>query len=132
MVIALILFDDRMVCVMQEYECSITGVEALRLPGMYRVKTSCNSVEAEFEMNEKLLRVEGKGRARILVTTDKEKCMEHDFCGWGYVAKIDKLEGKHRIIISLHGPLVLLYMEEKPRSPFKVMNKVYVGISISK
>ncbi len=114
---------------MPVYECSVEMVESLRLPGMYRVKTKCGDTSIEFEISEKIMRFNAGDKLKINVSTNRDECLENEFCGWGYVVSITKLEDKYRTVISLHGPLVIIYTENKPKSPLKTMNKVYIGIS---
>ncbi len=114
---------------MPVYECSVETVGSLRLPGMYRVKTNCGDTRVEFEISEKIMGFNAGDRLRINVSTSRDECLENEFCGWGYVVSVTKLEDKYRTVISLHGPLVIIYTVNKPKSPLKTMNKVYIGVS---
>ncbi len=116
---------------MVEYNCVVEELEDLRLPNLYRVKTKCGAEEIVLEMHRDLMVINKGEKLRIVFTTSKDECLKHEFCGNSYVVSITKLDDKYRITLSIHGPLVILYTSEKPKSPFKVMNKVYIGVSRS-
>ena len=114
---------------MPKYECRVNDIEQLRLPQLYRVKTSCGDVEIVFEMHEKIMMINKGEELSIVITSSKEECMKNDFCGKGHVVSITKLEDVYRVVISIAGILVVLFFKQKPKQPYSVMNEVYVGIS---
>ncbi len=114
---------------MTMFECEVTGVEKLRLPGMYRYKFSCGEPWIEVELNEKIAVFNNGDKIVVEIAESKEQCLQHEICGQGYVVSVNKLEDTYRAVISLHGPLIVLFQKNKPKSPIKTMNKVYIGIS---
>lgn len=115
---------------MLKYECEASSIEHMRLPGMYRVYTKCsNDIECVLEMHEKLMNITEKDSLAVVLTTKKEECLENDFCGRGHVVSVRKIGDVHRVIVSIAGILVVLNLKETPKSPLKVMNEIYVGIS---
>jgi DNA-directed RNA polymerase subunit G len=112
----------------QIYECSVKGIEPLRYSGMYRVNCSDSEYEVVLEMHEKLMRINEGDRLVVSITTNEEECLENDFCGRGYVVSIRKLDDRYRVVISISGILVVIKQKQQPRSPFKVMNELYVGV----
>lgn len=114
---------------MVKYECIVKDIEDLRLPNLYRAKTSCGDADIIVEMHNEIMSLNRDDRIEIEFTTERDECLKHEFCGNSYVVTITKLEDKYRTILSIHGPLVIIYTREKPRKPFNIMNKVYIGIS---
>ncbi len=114
---------------MVEYECIVKDIEYLRLPNLYRAKMDCGDTEIIVEMHDEIMTLSKKDKIGVEFTESRDKCLEHEFCGNSYVVKIMKIEDKYKIILSMHGPLAIIYMGEKPRKPFKIMNKVYIGIT---
>lgn len=115
---------------MLRYDCKVSLIEHMRLPGMYRVHTKCgDNVECVLEMHEKLMNIAEKDSLAIILTTKKKECLENDFCGRGHVVSVKKINEMYRVIVSIAGILVVLNLKETPRSPLKVMNEVYIGVS---
>jgi DNA-directed RNA polymerase subunit G len=113
-----------------KFECIVKEIEKLRLPGMYRVKAGCDSTTVTVETYEKIMMVQPGWKLIVEVTDSKDDCMKHDFCGQGYVVSNKKVEEKYRVVISLHGPLIVVYSDKRLReSIFNTMSKVYVGIT---
>ena len=114
---------------MPVYKCSVKGIEPLRLPDLYRVKLSCdNDVSIEVELHEKIMKIRESEEIEVYIDKNKDKCLQYDFCGRAHVVSITKFEEYYRVILSIAGPLVVIKLKEQPRSPFKVMNELYVGI----
>jgi len=111
------------------FECEVAGVEKLRLPGMYRYKLSCGELRIEAELNEKIAVFNNGDKIVVEITESKEQCLQHEICGHGYVVSVNKMENAYRAVISLHGPLIVLFQKNKPKFPIKTMNRVYVGMS---
>ncbi|MCY0867966.1 MAG: DNA-directed RNA polymerase subunit G [Desulfurococcus sp.] len=115
---------------MVEYECSISEIQQLRAPKVYRLKASCGSgLLIEVELHEEVVeqpRVDDTV-VEVYVGGDREACLEKYFCAQGYIVSNTMLGGTYRTVISLHGLLVVI------RSPgelgLKPMDKVYVGLT---
>jgi len=114
-----------------EILCRVEDITPLRVPRVYRVRGVCegdiHEIEAEF--HEDVVSTPNKGdRIVISVTTDKETCLNYYFCAHGYVVSNTTIGEIHRVIISLHGLLVVL--KSKKSIDLKSMEHVYVGASI--
>lgn len=118
-----------MVCKMVDYECRVKSIEPLRYKEMYRAISDCGGSEIVLEMHEKLMRINEGDNLAVNISTSKEKCLQHDFCGKGHVVSITKLDDVYRVIISISGILVILKQKTQPKSPFKVLNELYIGVS---
>lgn len=118
-----------MVYEMVSYECKVRSIEPLRYIGMYRAISDCDSVEITLEMNEKLMKISEGDDLVISISTSKKECLQHHFCGKGHVVSVTKLDNTYRVVVSIAGILVVLKMKEQPKSPFKVMNELYIGVS---
>lgn len=116
---------------MHRYVCRVEGIEPLRLPRVYRAHMMCNSLNAVIEMHEDIMEIEKGKEALVEVTNSKEKCLEHGFCGKGYVVSVTKLNGEHRVIISIGGLLAIFKSPEK-QLELNVMDECYIGISVKK
>ncbi|WP_245521851.1 DNA-directed RNA polymerase subunit G [Staphylothermus hellenicus] len=114
---------------MVSYECKVKSIEPLRYIGMYRAISDCDGVEITLEMNEKLMKISEGDNLVINISTNKEECLQHYFCGKGHVVSITKLDNIYRVVVSVAGILAVLKMKQRPRSPFKVMNELYIGVS---
>ena len=115
---------------MIEFECRVNNVEALRVPGINRYYLFCNESEIVAELPEQVYRLNIDDMIVLSVLMDKEKCIENDFCGQGYVVTSTKINNVHRIILSMGG--LLIVMKVKPGSDvidkLKVVEKYYIGI----
>lgn len=113
-----------------KYECRVFDITPLRIPKVYRVKATCSDVEIEVELHEDVVEAPQVGKDIIVeLTSEKEKCLNHYFCGHGYVISNTQLGEVYRVIISLHGFLVVVRSRE--RIELKEMDHVYLGISFS-
>lgn len=114
-----------------KYECLVSDITPLRIPRVYRVSASCNELNIELEIHENIVEAPSKGsKVTIEITTEKEKCLDYYFCGHGYVVSNTKIGDINRVVISLHGFLVVLKSKEKIE--LGEMEHVYIGASFSK
>lgn len=110
-------------------ECTISEVAPLRVPKVFRVKGSCGEIDIEVELHEEVVEIPQKGSKMLVdITTSKEVCLEHYFCAHGYVVSNVKLDDIHRVVISLHGLLVVL--KSKTALEYNAMDHLYLGISL--
>lgn len=110
-------------------ECVVNEIQGLRMPRVYRAKLSCGDKSLEFEYHEEIIGGLREGsRASFVLTSDKEKCLSHYFCAQGYVVSNTKIGEQHRLVISLHGFLVVLRTAEP--LALNPMDKVYVGMDL--
>ncbi|MEM4717483.1 MAG: DNA-directed RNA polymerase subunit G [Desulfurococcaceae archaeon] len=113
------------------YECKVLDITPLRIPRVYRVKAACIDVEIEIELHEDVMEAPRVGNGIIVeLTSEKEKCLHHYFCGHGYVVSNTQLGDTHRVIISLYGFLVVIRSRE--RIGLTELEHVYLGISFTK
>lgn len=111
------------------YKCLIVDVTPLRLPKVYRVKSQCDSVEAEIEFHEDILKRPNVGSTiEVEISSDRGICQQHYFCAHGYVVSNSQIGETHRVVISLHGFLVIL--RSKQRVELNVMDHIYLGATI--
>ena len=115
---------------MIEFECKVGNLEALRVPGINRYHLFCNESEIVAELPEQVYRLNIGDMIILSILTDKEKCLENDFCGQGHVVTSTKINDIHRIILSMGGLLIVIKV--KPGSDvidkLKVVEKYYIGI----
>jgi len=110
-----------------QLECVINSVEDLRMPKVYRVHASCGEVQLDVELHNEVIpkaMLTGKNM-RIEVSREKEKCMQHYFCGQGYVVSVGKAGENQRVVISLHGFLVVL--KTPSQLGLNPMDQVFIG-----
>ncbi|MET1160239.1 MAG: DNA-directed RNA polymerase subunit G [Thermoprotei archaeon] len=112
---------------MYRYECVVSNIEPLRLPSVYRVYCRCDKLDIVVEMHEEIMRINENENIVIEFLRDKNKCMENDFCGKGYVVSVTKLDNGYRMIFSIGGLLVVIKNLDKPLE-FNVMDQLYIGI----
>lgn len=111
-----------------KYECEVADIVQLRVPKVYRVKGICKDIEIEIEFHEEVVEAPKKNTKIIVeITEDREKCLNHYFCGHGYVVSNIYLGDIYRVVISLHGFLVVIRAPQKIE--LNVMDKVYVGVT---
>ncbi len=116
---------------MFSYECIVTDIETLRLPHVYRIHSLCEEVEIIVEMHDELMEVNRNDKITIEIGIDKEKCLEHEFCGRAHVVSVTKLDKKYRVVLSIGGLLVVLKnLSRKPR--LEPVQELYIGISRKK
>ncbi len=111
-----------------ELKCTVNDIVLLRVPSVFRIIGSCGDYNIEMEMHEELVKPPKKGSLmEISISTSREKCLEYYFCGHGYVISNTKLNDVYRVVISLHGLLVVV----KSSNPlaYNVMDRLYVGAS---
>lgn len=109
-------------------ECTINEVAPLRVPKVFRVKGNCGEIDVEAELHEEVVEIPQKGSKMLIeITTSKEKCLEHYFCAHGYVVSNVKLDDAYRVVISLHGLLVVL--KSKTQLEYATMDHLYLGVS---
>ena len=67
-------------------------------------------------------------KLNIEIGIDKNKCLEHEFCGRAHVVSIVKLDKKYRVVLSIGGLLVIVKnLSRKPR--LEPVQELYVGIT---
>lgn len=114
-----------------ELLCQVADIMPLRIPKVYRVKGSCSNIDIEMEFHEEIVEAPKKDTIlTVLVTSSREECLNHYFCAQGYVVSNTQLGDVYRVVISLHGLLVVLRSSEM--IGLNVMDKVYVGVTIKK
>lgn len=114
-----------------EVSCRVEDITPLRVPRVYRVRGICEGDvhEVEVEFHEDVVSIPNKGdRVVINITSSKETCLNYYFCAHGYVVSNTTIEEIHRVIISLHGLLVVL--KSKKPVDLRSMEHVYVGATI--
>jgi len=68
------------------FECSVVDVTPLRIPRVYRVKTTCSDYEVEIELHAEVVNIPKKeSKITLEITNSKDECMKHYFCAHGYV-----------------------------------------------
>lgn len=109
--------------------CVIKEITPLRVPNVSRVIFECREgvVEAEFH-KEVMGEITVGAQTELSITESKEECLEYYFCGQGYVVSNNKVGEKYRVIISLHGFLVVVKTDHQ--LPLNSMNKVYFACNI--
>ena len=114
---------------MYSFDCRVSETEPLRLPKVYRIHSSCNDgVKIVVEMHEELLKIDKDTDIAIEINIERERCLEHEFCGKGHVVSITKFDKKYRLIISIGGLLVVVNeLDKKPG--LEPVQEVYVGLS---
>lgn len=108
-------------------ECVIDGVEDLRMPRVYRVHATCGEAKLDFELHNDIIpkaMLTGKNM-RVEVSSEKESCLQHYFCGQGYVVSVGRVGENQRVVISLHGFLVVL--KTPSHLGLNPMDQVFVG-----
>ena len=109
-------------------ECTVSEVTPLRVPKVFRVKNACGNLSVEIELHEEVVTIPRKGdKLVVAVLQSKEECLNYYYCAHGYVVSNTKIDSTHRVVISLHGLLVILKSEEQ--LPYKTMDHVYVGLN---
>ncbi|MEM0325830.1 MAG: DNA-directed RNA polymerase subunit G [Desulfurococcaceae archaeon] len=112
-------------------ECAINDVVPLRIPKVYRVKSVCGDLDLEIELHEDVVEIPQKGSKLIIsLSTSKDECLNYYYCAHGYVISNTKLNDIHRVVISLHGFLVVL----KSKNPleYKALDHLYLGLNLVK
>lgn len=110
-------------------ECIINEIQGLRMPRVYRAKLSCGDSALELEYHEDVVKGLKEGsRASFVFTSDREKCISHYFCAQGHVVSNTKIGDQYRLVLSLHGFLIVLRTPE----PLAInpMEKLYVGMDL--
>ncbi len=108
------------------FECSVVDVTPLRIPRVYRVKTTCSDYEVEIELHAEVVNIPRKeSKITLEITNSKDECMKHYFCAHGYVVSNTQLGDIYRVVISLHGFLVVI--KSKNKLELKELDHVYVG-----
>jgi len=98
------------------------------MPHVYRVHSICGDIEIIIEMHDDLLIISRGEKLSVEMGLDKEKCLQHEFCGKGHVVSVTKLGDKYRVIISIGGLLVVVKnLKEKP--PLSPVQELYVALS---
>ncbi len=115
---------------MIEFECKVSNVEELRVPGINRYHLLCNESEIVAELPEQVYRLNVDDTIVLSILTDKGECMENDFCGKGYVVSSTKINDVHRIILSMGGLLIVIKVKlgSDVIDELKVVEKYYIGI----
>jgi len=113
------------------FECIVSRIEKLRIPNVYRVHSVCGDVELTIEMHKELMRINENDKLKVDIVLDKEKCLQHEFCGRGHVVSTSLIEDKYRVVISIGGLLVVLKkLSEEPR--LEPVQELFVGLTILK
>lgn len=113
-----------------KFECNISDITPLKVPRVYRVKGICSDVELEIEFHEDIIEGPRKGSKMIVeVTTTKEECLKHYFCAHGYVVSNTQLGSIHRVVISLHGFLVVIRSGQAIN--LNTADHVYLGVTLA-
>lgn len=108
------------------FECRVSDITPLRVPKVHRVKSTCGEVEIEVELHEDAVKVPSRdSRITVEITSSKEECLKHYFCGHGYVVSNTLIGDVYRVVISLHGFLVVV--KSKNRLELNELDRVYVG-----
>jgi hypothetical protein len=112
------------------FECTVSDITPLRIPKVYRVRSTCSDLEFEIELHEDVIeapRVNSK--ITIEITSNREDCLKHKFCAQGYVVSNTQLGDIYRVVISLHGFLVVV--KSKQKLELNEMDHVYLGASFT-
>lgn len=116
---------------MLSYKCKVVNIETLRLPHVYRINSVCDEIELVIEMHDEIIEVRKDEEIYVEIGIEKEKCLEHEFCGKAHVVSISKFDKKYRAILSIGGLLVILKsLSKKPR--LKPVQELYIGFSRKK
>ncbi|MCC6041852.1 MAG: DNA-directed RNA polymerase subunit G [Desulfurococcaceae archaeon] len=110
------------------YECKVTDMVPLRMPKVYRVKTVCEDKELEIELHEEIVEAPKIGmKITVTITNNKEECLSNYFCAYGYVVSNTQIGDVYRVVISLHGFLIVV----KSKTPLehKELEHLYVGVT---
>ncbi|MEM3927071.1 MAG: DNA-directed RNA polymerase subunit G [Desulfurococcaceae archaeon] len=112
-------------------ECIVKDVMPLRVPKTFRIKGLCKDKELEIELHEEIV-PQPKINTRFLIELldNKEQCLQHEICGQGYVVSATSLENFYRVVISLHG--FLLVIKSKDPINLDAMQQLYMGMSFVK
>lgn len=115
---------------MNEFECKVSNLEPLRVPGIIRYYLLCNESEIAIELPEQVYKLNIDDTIVLNILASKEKCMENDYCGQSYVVTSTRINDEHRIVLSMGGLLIIVKL--KPGSDIinklKVVEKYYIGI----
>ncbi len=113
-------------------ECVVKSEERLKMPRVKRYYVDCNRLNIVIELHEDVYKLQQGLEATLLITSSKDKCLEADFCGHGYVLSISSISNKWRTILSMHGLLIVIHEPEESRlhEELKLMEKYYVGLSL--
>ncbi len=113
-------------------ECSVESEERLKMPRVRRYHANCNELNIVIELHEDVYRLQQGLGATLLITSSKDKCLEADFCGHGYVLSISNIGNKWRAILSIHGLLIVIHEPEdsKLHEELKLMEKYYIGLRL--
>ncbi|MEM2078981.1 MAG: DNA-directed RNA polymerase subunit G [Thermosphaera sp.] len=110
-----------------ELKCVVEGVEDLRMPKVFRVHASCGDAKLDVEFHNEVVPKAVVAKDMLVeITREKEKCLQHYFCGQGYVVSTGKIGEHVRTIISLHGFLIVLKTPSPPG--LNTMDQVFVGV----
>ncbi|MEM2024688.1 MAG: DNA-directed RNA polymerase subunit G [Desulfurococcaceae archaeon] len=113
-----------------QFKCVITEVTPLRLPKVYRVKGLCGDVEVEIEFHEDMLKKPSVNSTLNLdISGSREICQPHYFCAHGHVISNAQLGDLYRVVVSLHG--LLLVLRSKERFNLNAMDHVYLGATVA-
>ncbi len=115
---------------MVELECTVDKREALRMPGVYRLYALCEDISLGMELLEEVYNIPSGSRIVVYIGKEKDKCLEMDFCGHGYIVSSTKMDDHYRTIISIGGLLLILKhpVKHEIKDLFKLIEKYYVGI----
>lgn len=109
-------------------ECTVDEVAPLRVPKVFRVKSTCGNINLEVELHEEVVTMPKVGdKLLIAMLQSKEECLDYYFCAHGYVVSNTKIDDTYRVVISLHGLLVVL--KSKEQLPYKTMDHIYIGLN---
>ncbi|MCS7128098.1 MAG: DNA-directed RNA polymerase subunit G [Sulfolobales archaeon] len=113
-------------------ECTVESEERLKMPRVRRYYADCNKLNVVIELHEDVYKLKQGVEAALLITSSKDRCLEADFCGHGYLLSISNVSNKWRMILSIHGLLIVIYEPEasKLHEELKLMEKYYVGLSL--
>jgi DNA-directed RNA polymerase subunit G len=110
------------------YECEVTDIAPLRMPKVYRVKTVCGDKELELELHEEIVEAPKIGtKIAVTITNNKEECLNNYFCAHGYVVSNTQIGDIYRVVISLHGFLVVI--KSKVPLEHKELEHLYIGVT---
>lgn len=111
-----------------ELKCVVSEIMPLKIPKVYRLRGNCGNVELEIEFHEEVVEGPKIGSQMIVeITSDKNECMKHYFCAHGYVISNTQIGDFYRVVISLHGFLVVI--KSKHSIGINVMDRVYLGVT---
>lgn len=111
-------------------ECNVSDIVPLKVPKVYRVKGVCDDVELEIEFHEDAIEGPRKGSRMVVeLMTVKEECLKHYFCVHGYVVSNTQLGDIHRVVISLHGFLVVI--KSRQAINLGTADHVYFGVTFA-